>query len=252
VLQRAGYCCGVAADSQPEWRDSCETITLLPLDMTGHGKDPDISPQSRAQQSKSTAKSTGQVTQLLERWSQGDKDALNSLLPVVYQDLRRTARYYLRHENNARTLQSTALVHEAYLRLRSHKDPKWEDRDHFFAVAAKVIRRILVDHARRKSARKRGSKVQPQQLETVVTIPVARELDLLPLEEALHELSNFDARKARVVEMRFFGGLTAKEIAVALGTTEFTVRRDWNIARAWLYRRLKGKRLPTLDRTVQD
>jgi RNA polymerase sigma factor (TIGR02999 family) len=120
------------------------------------------------------------------------------------------------------------------------QDPQWEGRAHFFAVAAKMIRRILVDHARRKSAGKRGGKCQPSDLEDAVTLPVPVSLDLLALDESLRERDKFDARKCRVVEMRFFGGLEAKDIAKVLGTTEATVRRDWKIARAWLYRRLQG------------
>ena len=181
-----------------------------------------------------------QVTELLRRWSSGDQEALDSLVPLVYQDLRRLANYYLQREPQAQTLQSTALVHEVYLRMCKQQDPQWEGRAHFFAVAAKMIRRILVDHARRKSAGKRGGKFQPNELEAALTLPVPTSLDLLALDESLQELDKFDARKCRVVEMRFFGGLEAKDIAKVLGTTEATVRRDWKIARAWLYRRLQG------------
>jgi RNA polymerase sigma factor (TIGR02999 family) len=181
-----------------------------------------------------------QVTELLRRWSSGDQEALDSLVPLVYQDLRRLANYYLQRESQAQTLQSTALVHEVYLRLCKQQDPQWQGRAHFFAVAAKMIRRILVDHARRKFAGKRGGKLQASELEAVLTLPVPASLDLLALDESLQELDKFDARKCRVVEMRFFGGLEAKDIAKVLGTTEATVRRDWKIARAWLYRRLQG------------
>jgi RNA polymerase sigma factor (TIGR02999 family) len=181
-----------------------------------------------------------QVTELLRRWSNGDQEALDSLVPLVYQDLRRLANYYLQREPQAQTLQSTALVHEVYLRMCKQQGPQWEGRAHFFAVAAKMIRRILVDHARRKSAGKRGGKFQPNELEAALTLPVPASLDLLALDESLQELDKFDTRKCRVVEMRFFGGLEAKDIAKVLGTTEATVRRDWKIARAWLYRRLQG------------
>jgi RNA polymerase sigma factor (TIGR02999 family) len=181
-----------------------------------------------------------QVTELLRRWSSGDQEALDSLVPLVYQDLRRLANYYLQREPQPQTLPSTALVHEVYLRMCKQQDPQWEGRAHFFAVAAKMIRRILVDHARRKSAGKRGGKFQPSELEAALTLPVPASLDLLALDESLQELDKFDARKCRVVEMRFFGGLEAKDIAKVLGTTEATVRRDWKIARAWLYRRLQG------------
>jgi len=181
-----------------------------------------------------------QVTALLRRWSQGDEEALNELIPLVYEDLGRLANYYLQRESHAQTLQCTALVHEVYLRLCKQEDPHWEGRAHFFAVAAKMIRRILVDHARRKFADKRGGRFQPGQLEEAVTLPAPSNLDMVALDESLQELAEFDDRKCRVVEMRFFGGLEAKDIAVVLGTTEATVRRDWKIARAWLYRRLLG------------
>jgi len=181
------------------------------------------------------------VTELLRRWSQGDKDALDSLMPLIYDDLRRLAHYYLQQEGNAQTLQSTALVHEVYLRLCGQQDPSWTGRAHFFAVAAKMIRRILVDHARTKSAAKRGGKIQPQPLDETLTVPAQSNIDMLALNDALEELATFDKRKSQVVEMRFFGGLAAKDIADVLGTTEPTVRRDWNIARAWLYRRLQGE-----------
>jgi RNA polymerase sigma factor (TIGR02999 family) len=180
-----------------------------------------------------------QVTELLQRWSQGDEEALDALVPLVYNDLRRLASYYLQQESHAQTLQATALVHEVYVRMCGQQDPQWEGRGHFFAVATKMIRRILVDHARRKSAEKRGGKLRPSALEEVLTLPVPDGLDLLALEEALQELDRLDARKCRVVELRFFGGLKAKEIAPFLSTTEATVRRDWKIAKAWLYRRLQ-------------
>ena len=181
-----------------------------------------------------------QVTELLRRWSRGDQEALNALVPLVYEDLRRLANYYLERESNAQTLQCTALVHEVYLRMCKQDNPQWEGRAHFFAVAAKMIRRILVDHARRKFAGKRGGRFQPGQLNNSLSLPVPASLDLLALDESLEELNKFDARKCRVVEMKFFGGLEAKDIANVLGTTEATVRRDWQIAKAWLYRHLQG------------
>lgn len=183
-----------------------------------------------------------EVTQLLQRWSEGDQAALDALIPLVYEDLRRLAGYYLKHEARAQTLQSTALVHEVYLRLCGQQDPDWHGRAHFFAVAAKMIRRILVDHARQKSAAKRGGKLPPDSLDEAVSIPVQANVDTLLLDESLNELAGFDPRKSQVVEMRFFGGLSAKDIATVLDTTEATVRRDWNIARAWLYRRMQGEK----------
>lgn len=183
----------------------------------------------------------GQITELLNRWSQGDKRALDEVMPLVYEDLRRLSQYYLQNERPGHTLQSTAVVNEVYLRLCGQQASEWTGRAHFFAVAAKMIRRILVDHARQRSAAKRGGKVHPQPLEEALTIPVQPEVDLVTLNEALDELASFDMRKSQVVEMRFFAGLSAKDIAVVLGTTEPTVRRDWSIARAWLYRRLQGE-----------
>jgi RNA polymerase sigma factor (TIGR02999 family) len=186
------------------------------------------------------ATAQSQVTELLRRWSKGDQGALDALMPLVYEDLRRLASYYLKQEARAQTLQSTALVHEVYLRLCGQQDAEWQGRAHFFAVAAKMIRRILVDHARRKFAGKRGGRFQPGELDDSLVLPVPANLDVLALDESLEQLDKFDPRKCRVVEMRFFGGLEARDIASVLGTTEATVRRDWKIARAWLYRRLQG------------
>ena len=185
-----------------------------------------------------------EVTELLLRWSAGDDSALDALMPLVYEDLRRLASYYLSQEVRAQTLQSTALVHEVYLRLCGQQDPHWQGRAHFFAVAAKMIRRILVDHVRHKATAKRGGRLQRDQLAEAVTIPVQANVDTLLLDESLNELAAFDPRKSQVVEMRFFGGLSAKDIATVLNTTEATVRRDWNIARAWLYSRMQGERAP--------
>jgi len=187
------------------------------------------------------ATADNQVTELLQRWSKGDQGALDDLMPLVYEDLRRLASYYLKQEARVQTLQSTALVHEVYLRLCGEQDPEWQGRAHFFAVAAKMIRRILVDHARQKSAAKRGGNIPPANLEEALTIPVQADVDTLLLDQSLTELAAFDLRKSQVVEMRFFGGLSAKDIATVLNTTEATVRRDWNIARAWLYRRMLGE-----------
>jgi RNA polymerase sigma factor (TIGR02999 family) len=185
--------------------------------------------------------SQGEVTELLQRWSGGDSRALDDLIPIVYDELRRLANYFLQQESDARTLQGTALVHEVYLRLCGQEELRWENRAHFFAVAAKMIRHILVDHARRNQASKRGGRLSHVTLEEALTVPVCSTLDLVGLEESLEELEAFDLRKAQVVELRFFGGLKAREIAQVLGTTEATVRRDWTIARAWLYRRLEEK-----------
>src|SRR5260370_8954291 len=180
----------------------------------------------------------GQITELLQRWSDGDQQALDSLTPLCYGDIRRLANYYVKQEATAQTLQSTALVHEVYLRLCRQEDPHWEGRAHFFAVAAKMIRRILVDHARRKLAGKRGGRLHPDQLDEALTLPVSSNLDLFALDESLKALAEFAARKCQVVEMRFFADLSAKDIANVLYSTEPTLRRDSHIARAWLYRRL--------------
>jgi RNA polymerase sigma factor (TIGR02999 family) len=184
----------------------------------------------------------GEVTQLLRRWSDGDEKALDQLVPVVYKELRRLAHYHLQRERDGHTLQSTALVHEVYLRLCSQNTPPWENRAHFFALAARMMRRILVDYARRHSAEKRGGIAIHVALEDALINPIqAEKTDLLALDDAMQQLEAFDSRKCRVVEARFFAGLEAKEIAAVLGTTEATVRRDWKIARAWLYRYLEGK-----------
>lgn len=179
------------------------------------------------------------VASLLRQWSEGDPSARERLVPIVYQELRRLAHYHLRRERSGHTLQTTALVHEVYLRLCGQDDPRWEDRAHFFAVAARMMRRILVDYARRHDAEKRGGEGVHVGLDEALTIPVKQPLNLLALDGALEQLAAFDSRKCQVVEMRFFVGLSAKEIAVALKTSEATVRRDWVIAKAWLFRCLE-------------
>lgn len=186
------------------------------------------------------AESSSQVSDLLQLWSRGDAQALQQLVPIVYKELRRLAHYHLRRERAGHTLQTTALVHEVYLRLCSQQEPRWENRAHFFAVAARMMRRILVDHSRRQAAEKRGGAGAHTLLDDALTVPVQPELDLVALDGALEQLAAFDARKCQVVEMRFFTGLKAKEIAAVLGTTEATVRRDWIIAKAWLYRYMEG------------
>jgi RNA polymerase sigma factor (TIGR02999 family) len=181
-----------------------------------------------------------QVTNLLRQWSGGDPRALEELVPIVYKELRRLVHYHLRRERDGHTLQTTALVHEVYLRFCSQEEPRWENRAHFFAVAARMMRRILVDYSRRRDAEKRGADVLHVSLDDALSIPVPEQFDLLGLDGALDQLALFDARKCQVVEMRFFAGLAAKEIAVVLKTTEATVRRDWVIAKAWLFRYLEG------------
>jgi RNA polymerase sigma factor (TIGR02999 family) len=182
----------------------------------------------------------GHITGLLRRWSGGDAQALEQLVPIVYNELRRLAHYHLRRERDGHTLQTTALVHEVYLRFCGQDEPKWENRAHFFAVAARMMRRILVDYSRRHGAEKRGGDAFHASLDDALAIPMQQQFDLVALDRALDQLAAFDERKCRVVEMRFFAGLRAKEIAAVLNTTEATVRRDWIIAKGWLYRYLEG------------
>jgi RNA polymerase sigma factor (TIGR02999 family) len=182
----------------------------------------------------------GQVTRLLRQWSDGDQQALERLVPIVYKDLRRLAHYHLRRERDGHTLQATAVVHEVYLRLCGQDEPHWENRTHFFAVAARMMRRILVDHSRRRAAEKRGGDMIHAPLDDALTVSMQAQVDLVALDGALDQLAAFDARKCQVVEMRFFAGLGAREIAAVLKTTEATVRRDWVVAKGWLYRYLEG------------
>jgi RNA polymerase sigma factor (TIGR02999 family) len=190
-------------------------------------------------------KSEVEITQLLRKWSGGDTQALDQLVPVVYKELVRLAHYHLEREREGHTLQSTALVHEVYLRICGSEELRWENRAHFFAVAARMMRRILVDYARRHGADKRGGSAIRTTLDDAFEIPARNgRADLARLDDALERLQSFDARKCQVVEMRFFAGLSAKEIAAVLGTTEATVRRDWTIAKAWLFRYLEGKAQP--------
>jgi RNA polymerase sigma factor (TIGR02999 family) len=177
------------------------------------------------------------VSALLRAWTEGDRSALDRLTPIVYEELRRLARYYLRGERPGHTLQTTALVNEAYLRLVDYKRMQWQDRAHFFAVSAQVMRRILVDHARRHNL-KRGGGVQHVSLDEALLVGGARSADLVALDEALLALARLDARKTQVVELRFFGGLSVEEIAEVLKISPVTVMRDWSTARAWLYREM--------------
>jgi RNA polymerase sigma factor (TIGR02999 family) len=178
-----------------------------------------------------------EVTVLLNQLSEGDEAAPERLLPLVYDDLRRLARAYFADEKSDHTLQATALVHEAYIRLVKWENVSWQNRAHFFAVAADVMRKILIDHARRKNARKRdgGQKIL---LDEAVSFSNERELDLLKLDEALQALEKLDERQARIVELRFFGGLSIEETAYILKTSETTVRREWTFAKAWFQREL--------------
>jgi len=174
---------------------------------------------------------------LLQAWSDGDRDALEQLTPIVYEELRRLARYFMRGERAAITLQTTALVNEAYLKLVDFKHMRFKDRAHFFAVSAQLMRRILVDHARKRNL-KRGSGIQHVSLDEIGTQGREPDADLVMLDDAMLALAGFDTRKARVVELRFFGGLSVEETGEVLNVSPITVMRDWNTARAWLYREM--------------
>lgn len=186
-------------------------------------------------------KSPNEVTQLLQGWREGDGKALDALLPLVYKELRRLAHFQLRNERADHTLQSSALVHEAYLRLVGVNPPRWESRAHFFAIAAQVMRQILVDYARRHGSTKRGGSVCKLSLDDAMVVSQQKALDVVALDDALKELARIDARQSRVVELRFFGGLTLEEISAAMDLGPATVQRDWTSARAWLYREISGK-----------
>jgi len=180
---------------------------------------------------------THDVTRLLAQWANGNEQALDELTPLVYEELRRLAARYLRKERKSHTLQPTALVHEAYLRLVDQKSPDWQNRSHFFGVAARLMRQILVDHARQRQANKRaGRKVS---LEDAVSFQQERSRDLLALDTCLNALEKFDPRKCRAIELRYFGGLSMDEIAQTLHVSTVTVRRDLRMAEAWLNREMQ-------------
>ena len=181
------------------------------------------------------------LTELLSDWQQGDQTALSRLTPLVYDELRRIAHRYVQRERNGHTLGTTALVNEAYLRLAGQKKIEWQNRAHFFAVTAQVMRHILIDHARRRQYAKHGGDVRQVSLEEAETMSHERAGELLALDEALDELAKLDARKSRVVELRYFGGLALEETANVLDVSVMTVRRDWRAAKAWLYRRMKDE-----------
>ncbi|HYJ88610.1 MAG TPA: sigma-70 family RNA polymerase sigma factor [Pyrinomonadaceae bacterium] len=178
------------------------------------------------------------VTQLLLDWSKGNQGAPDKLMPLVYDELRRVAQNYLRHERQDHTLQATALVHEAYLKLIDQTAVDWHDRAHFFGLASQMMRHILVDHARRHQAAKRGGLVQRLTLVEAVSFPDQKDFDLVALDEALTNLSQLDSQQSRIVEMRFFGGLTIEETSTALSLSVATVNREWRLAKAWLLRAL--------------
>lgn len=180
-----------------------------------------------------------EVTRLLRDARTGDPGALNRLMPLVYDELRALAARHLRRERPGHTLATTALAHEAYLRLVEQREVHWQDRAHFLAIASTAIRRILVDHARGARAARRGGGREREHLREEMAVQVEPDIDLLALEEALTRLEELDPRKSRVVELRFFGGLTTRESAEVLSISEATVERDWSLARAWLYREVR-------------
>ena len=194
---------------------------------------------ARTKEGRANASDSANVTELLRAWGKGDRSALDQLTPIVYQELRRLAKHYLRRERTGNTLQTSALVNEAYMRLVDYARMQWQDRAHFFAVSAQLMRRILVDHARRRNL-KRGAGVQHISLEEAATFGVDVHDDLVALDEAMNQLARIDPRKARVVELRFFGGLSVDETAEALKVSSVTVMRDWSTAKAWLYREMTG------------
>jgi RNA polymerase sigma factor (TIGR02999 family) len=179
-----------------------------------------------------------QVTKLLQGWRAGDRQASDALLPLVYDELRRLAHHHLRNERADHTLQSTALVHEAYFRLVGQDLPEWEGRSHFFAIAAQLMRQILVDYARRHRASKRGSGACMLTLDETAALPQRRDVDVVALDDALNTLAKVDPRQSRVVELRFFAGLSVEETSQVMGIATATVQRDWTAARAWLHREI--------------
>jgi RNA polymerase sigma factor (TIGR02999 family) len=181
------------------------------------------------------------VTRLLIRWREGDPQALEALMPLVYDELRRLAHYYLQRERGDHTLQSTALVHEAYLRLAGQNAPQWQNRAHFFGIAAHLMRQILVEYARAHSAAKRGGSACKLTLDAAMVLALQVDLDVVALDKALTELSELDVQQSRIVELRFFGGLTIEDTSEVLGISPATVKRDWTTARAWLHRAITGE-----------
>jgi RNA polymerase sigma factor (TIGR02999 family) len=179
-----------------------------------------------------------EITQWLMAWSSGDREALEKLIALVYSDLHRIAGRYMEHENPGHTLQTTALIHETYLRLADQPEVRWQNRAHFFGVAARVMRHILVDHARARHRIKQGGRVQRVSFDEAAVVSSEPAAELVALDDALKALESVDARKSQVVELRYFGGLSIEEAADVLKVSPITVMRDWNLAKAWLYREL--------------
>jgi len=185
-----------------------------------------------------------QITELLAEWREGNQSALDELYPLVYDELHRLARRYMSRERKDHTLQTTALINEAYVRMVDQKNVNWANRSHFFAISAQIMRRILIDHARRNAYAKRGGGAQQISLEEVAALVPEQGRELMRLDEALKSLAEQDPRRSQVVELRYFGGLNNEEIAGVLQVSENTVTRDWNMARAWLYQQLSENATP--------
>lgn len=180
-----------------------------------------------------------EITRILKAWSSGRPEAVDDLMPLVYEALRKVAAQYLRRQRPDHTLQPTALVNEAYLKLIDISEVDWNDRAHFFAVASQTMRHILVDHARSQARKKRGGSLQKLSLDEAISFSKEREVDLLSLDEALQELAKLDEQQAKIIELRFFGGLTIDETAHVVGISPATVKREWVMAKSWLFRKLK-------------
>ncbi len=187
------------------------------------------------------------VTQLLADWRNGNNDALNQLMPLVYDELRDLAKRYMRRENSSHTLQTNALVNEAYLRLVNQQNVDWQNRAHFFAIAAQVMRHLLVDHARSKQYAKRGGGAVQVTLDEGLVVSDGNSVELLALHQALERLEKIDDRKSKIVELRYFGGLSTEEAAEVLGLSEITIKREWAKAKAWLFRELSQSDVSVAD-----
>jgi RNA polymerase sigma-70 factor (ECF subfamily) len=203
---------------------------MIPADMTGKTNGEDPEPKD--------------VTVLLKAWTEGDKGALDQLTPLIYGELHRLARHYMARERSSPTLETGAILNEAFLRLVHWKTARWQNRSHFYGLAAQIMRRVLVDHARSRGYHKRGGGVRPVALDEAVVMSKERSPDLIALDDALHRLASVDERKSKVVELRFFGGLSVEETAEVLGVSPFTIARDWTLAKAWLHREIGGQDNP--------
>lgn len=182
---------------------------------------------------------SSEITEMLKSWNEGKNEALEALIPVIYDELRRQAHYYLRRERRGHTLQTTGLINEAYIKLVNQKNVRFESRTHFFAISANLMRQILVDHAKAKYRLKRGGMKSDLPLDESIKVAAdEKEIELIELDEALQRLAKMDLKQARIVELKFFGGLTIEETADVLGISPTTVKRDWKMARAWLYHEL--------------